>query len=291
MRRLKMIAPGVALLAALGGCSRTAASEAPPPTASAAPISQEPTPRTTDLAPTGGQGSTTSAVPMATPEPTRTTPKPRGSAIIRWITQFTPAGGHGTRAEAAYVSFMQGRCWDTLSFARDPLQDESDELMDEPQRTLFEGAAAACLAAFHGRSNLWDTARSQLAKLSAAELGCWDNSVLTILRGLVEAHRANPHAEFVRGKSQSACPVLTGTHPDHGPRAGGYEIEIQGRNLPRSLQLRWGEQVITARRAETRGPLKLIVPAAEPDVDVLIVVLVVGAYRGAAGAANFYYDE
>jgi hypothetical protein len=87
-----------------------------------------------------------------------------------WSSPESPTGGGGSNAEAAYINFMQKDCRDTLSLARDR-DSETSEPLDEPLRSVYEGAAAACLAAFEGESELWQTARERHAGVDASGLG------------------------------------------------------------------------------------------------------------------------
>ncbi|MFF5296168.1 hypothetical protein [Paractinoplanes globisporus] len=206
--------------------------------------------------------------------------------FIRWLHNFAPTGGGGGTAEAAYTNFMQGDCWATLELARVARAAEGVEPLEEPLRSTYEGAAAACLAAFHGRADLWGLAGRRHDRVTVSGLDCWDRSVYAILHQLVTAHRADPDATFAVAKgTASACPQLAEwTFPRQGPRTGGYSIEIRGRNLPMTLELLWNyDRVVTAKRAGPGRPMKVVVPAARSDDhDVTIKIANAPRDRGVA---------
>lgn len=109
--------------------------------------------------------------------------------------------------------------------------------MSGPLRTLYLGAGSACLAAFHGRPELWPRADAALERVTrhAPTPDCESRAVYELLRRLVEAHRAEPSARLVKqtvGKRELACPRFTKITPNHGPAEGGYTVRIEGENLP-----------------------------------------------------------
>jgi hypothetical protein len=233
-----------------------------------------------------------------TPSPqAKTAPSPqakRGSVVIDWLKKYTPAGGGEPGLPRAYIAFMQGDCEETLAIARSPGGGELGEPVKEPYRSLYEGVAAACLAAFHGRQGLWRTAQARLASTRTGGLDCWELEVYAIFKELVRAHQANSGAVFVRGKKSrsSKCPQLTGLDPEHGSPAGGYPIVVEGRNLPPTLTLRWSadvDSVLTARKGAD-GVMRLEVPPAESGQDALVVINIPNAPRIDAVYVNFTYD-
>jgi hypothetical protein len=267
---------------AAAGCGRSANRESPQPSASVVTSAEaggghpQESPHTSSTAAT--------ASPISKPG----TGKPRGSRLIKWIQNFTPSGGHGSTAEGAYINFMQRDCWATLSLARHDQRDETVDSLDEPLRSLYEGTAAACLAAFHGQADMWTTAQADRRRLTASQFSCWDRSVFNVLDALIDAHRADSSATFTRGKGGvSQCPELTEVVPDHGSRVGGYEVEIRGRNLPSTLGLRWGDHLVTAHRSGE--VLIAVVPSAAPDDSDLVLVAINGAYRIEFTALSFTY--
>jgi hypothetical protein len=224
--------------------------------------------------------------------PTGSTRRPR-SIIVRWLREFAPAGGGQGDTSAAYVAFMQRDSTTTLAYARETTTHDGLAPLPEPDRSLYEGAAAACLAAFEGRTDLWNTSTSMLPTMDPASLDCWTRGIYAIWATLVEAHRVDQRVTFSRGSEPAAttCPELTGLVPDHGPRAGGYRVIVTGRNLPPALDLRWlgADVVVTA----TRGPdgvMTVVVPPAGPVLDVGVKIS--SAPRIEAPIyTNFRYDD
>ncbi|WP_433359538.1 hypothetical protein ACQPZX_25140 [Actinoplanes sp. CA-142083] len=167
------------------------------------------------------------------------------------------------------------------------------EPMQEPLRSTYEGAALACLAALHGRADLWELAEKRHDRVTPSALDCWDRSVYTILHELVDVHRENPDAIFALATgTASACPELEPfVFPGHGPLAGGYTVEIRGRNLPMELELLWNfDRTVTATRKDTDSPMLLVVPAARPD-DKDVLIKISGAPRIEAIYTGFTYDD
>jgi hypothetical protein len=188
---------------------------------------------------------------------------------------------------------MQGDCWATLQLARVSVAEENLEPLEEPLRSTYEGAAAACLAAFHGRRDLWRIAETRLDRVNPSSLDCWDRSVYLILDALVGAHRADPEATFAKAKGgASHCPELEPSiFPEHGPRSGGYQVEIRGRNLPMTLEFLWNyDRTVTATRAGPGQPMMLTVPAARSD-DSDVTLKIAAAPRIAPIYTGFTYDD
>jgi hypothetical protein len=135
---------------------------------------------------------------------------------IRWLQDLTPhnwahafpsasPGSDDARwlRHALYSSLRRGDCDVTLSLTGlTPLTEE--------ERALYEGAAAACLAAFHGRSDLWPVAEARFDQVRGTSFVCQNFAVLRILREMVEAHRADSTAAFGRGRGRGvSCPAWT----------------------------------------------------------------------------------
>ncbi|MFE2757517.1 hypothetical protein ACFXGA_36510 [Actinosynnema sp. NPDC059335] len=127
-----------------------------------------------------------------------------------------------------YYEIANGRCADALASAPD---------FPEPVSSVFAGAAAACLAAFHGRADLWPTAYARLDAVSGAtgQFECYVRDLYRMLLDVVTAHRQDPGAVFGRqrpatGTASTSCPVVLAVEPHHGP-ASGREVRLVGRNL------------------------------------------------------------
>jgi hypothetical protein len=186
---------------------------------------------------------------------------------------------------------MKGECATTLSIARDTTADETSQPIREPYRSLFEGAASACLAAFHSRPDLWVTATSRLASIKPSGFACWDREVYDILAALVQAHNDSPAATFARGQNLSGCPEIDSLTPDHGSRVGGYTVQLAGRKLPPTLNLIWYDQTVAARRVGTGSRMTIVVPAARSGQVSNFIVIIVGAYRSPHVMVSFRFDD
>jgi hypothetical protein len=189
---------------------------------------------------------------------------------------------------------MQRDCAGALDIARGTSTEEGNQPVEEPYRTLYEGAAAACLAGLDGRSELWDTALERFPAVDTAALDCWTLEVYAVFDQLVDAHRANRRAELSSSSTHSSgCPELTGIDPDHGPRSGGYAITVEGRNLPPFLTLFWlvpGVEVVA--ELQTDGTMTVIVPAVDADEDPSVMIKISDAPRiDAPLYAYFTYDD
>ena len=104
---------------------------------------------------------------------------------------------------------LNGDCTRTLTM--------TDEL-SEPGRTLYQGAASACLAAFEGRAELWLRAEAAFEKTrgQTSVLSCESRTVHKLLQRLVDAHRMEPQARLVKrsgGMRTLRCPRFTRITP------------------------------------------------------------------------------
>jgi hypothetical protein len=290
-RRLSIIAATAAAMAlVLAGVGYAVLTD------NAAPLDQSRAERSPSVLPppTGGPPSASASnkgPPASSRSRPPTTARPPGSALVRWIRKFTPAGG-GDRD--AYNSFMQHDCEATLIAARDSSDEDGVQLLPEPYRSLYEGAAAACLAGLEGRSELWSIAMSRFPAVDPTALDCWEREVHMVYKALIDAHRASQRIVLAEDSSYSAgCPEVTGLDPDHGPRTGGYAITVIGRNLPPVLDLDWSGLDLTIRALRgADGGMTMIAPAVGPDVDPYHPVRIYGAPRIQAPlGAEFRYDD
>jgi hypothetical protein len=181
------------------------------------------------------------------------------------------SGGADPPEEAAFLAMLEGDCAEVLS--------DSDDI-GEPGRTLYKGAASACLAALEGRPELWPRAEAALAKTTrhVSMLACESKTVYMLLKRLVDAHRAEPHARLVKrsGPRQVLkCPRFTSITPDHGPAEGGYTVRLEGQNLPRIVRLNLDvldgnydvkhQHHVTAVSQDGRHLVITVPPATNPD--------------------------
>ncbi|MBO0881304.1 MAG: hypothetical protein J2P17_13330 [Mycobacterium sp.] len=186
--------------------------------------------------------------------------KPAAPKIIAWIKDLGPLGGATGKREEAFGALADGACADALKPAAELFQ---------PSRSLYEGAASACLAAFHGRADLWPGTERAFGAVSTqtSQLDCIDVVVYGVLRSLVSAHRQNPATTFVKATGVRAhrpvCPRISAVVPDHGPLAGGYPVRIVGEHLPRTAYIHFGDHILTVTSADGRTAV-LTVPAGNP---------------------------
>ncbi|MFF5294161.1 hypothetical protein [Paractinoplanes globisporus] len=183
----------------------------------------------------GASAAVTAGGPVLTGGATVIDPRvpARKKKWIQWLASLTPGGGNGgngtggpgnngnswTLGDGAYSSFERGDCLLTLNLARLTADDDASVTpLAEPQRSLYEGAAAACLAAFYGRSDLWPVAASRFDRVRGTATTCRESAVLRILREIVTAHRADPKVRFVRGRGHLA------SCQDAGGGGGGWHV-------------------------------------------------------------------
>ena len=187
-----------------------------------------------------------------------TSGQPSGPRVIAWIGELGPLGGAGPHhgRERAYPSLVQGECDQVLPILH---------TIPEPSRSVYEGAASACLAAFHNQPQLWSRAQAALTTVgSQTSQDCFDKPVHQLLQSLVEVHRQDPGAQFVtRFGSGSAppCPRVLELIPDHGPREGGYQIRLIGVSLPPMAGIHFGETYLTVNTNDGREAVITVPPA------------------------------
>jgi hypothetical protein len=190
--------------------------------------------------------------------------------------QAPVSGGAEGPEEWAFFTMLEGGCAEVLR--------DSDDI-GEPGRALYKGAASACLAAFEGRPELWPRAEAALEKTTryVPVLACESKTVYKLLKRLVDAHRAEPHARLVKrsGPRQVLkCPRFTRVTPDHGPVEGGYTVRLKGQNLPQVVGVNLTvidsnydvkhQHHVTAVSQDGRHLVITIPPATSPD-DVLLL--------------------
>jgi hypothetical protein len=137
------------------------------------------------------------------------------------------AGGPDLPEETVVALLARGDCAEAREVA--------GEAGGVPLPTIYDAAGAACLAAFHGRSDLWPYVESVAAQPTSTR-DCLDRAVADLLRRLVDIHREDPNVQL---KPQPAddgatfrCPRIIRLIPEHGPPQGGYPLRIVGVHLP-----------------------------------------------------------
>jgi hypothetical protein len=265
---------------------------APSPSTGKSPVLST---RTPSARPTTTSNPPATASPETSTPPTDSSPpaeqKPKGSALIRWIREFAPAGGGD---KSPYISFMLRDCAATLDAALDSSIEDGVQPLDEPWGSLYEGVAAACLAGLQGRGDYWPLAVKKFPAVDPSRLDCWEREIHAIYRTLIEAHRAQQRIELSdEPAGTSGCPELIGFDPGHGSRSGGYSVTVVGRNLPPVLVLDWFELGVEVQtRRDENGRMTVVVPAAEPDEGSAVTVRISDAPRiEGPYHAVFEYDD
>ncbi len=160
-----------------------------------------------------------------------------GETFLAWIVGLGPGSPEGPTQVDLYQLIMQAT-QDSCRQALDP------ELNDAPTRTLYQGAAAACLAALHGKNARWAEAEAAFSSLHGRPAGCVDQATFDLLGSILEAHDADPEAVFTRegepveGKPDRVrlpCPRVTKVTVTRG--SGVLEINVEGTRLNQVLEL------------------------------------------------------
>ena len=228
---------------------------------------------------------------QATPKtPSTAPPRPAGSQVIAWIDVYSPAGGATSVTEELFAALRDGACQEVLDEVNGGT---ARDILDKNQLAAYRGAASACLAAFNHRPELWANAASAATEVaghkSLAE--CLDIGAYQLLRRLIDAHRAEPTARFVRGGRGSAarppCPRILSLNPAHGPASGGYRIQVLGEYLPNPAVIYFDEHRETVATHDNRAIVT--VPPKNPLYDEATVSVDGWPFMG--GSPLFTYDR
>jgi hypothetical protein len=225
--------------------------------------------------------------------PTTARPSPI-TRVIQWMNEHGPTSGGGWGpGDTAYYMLMEGDCAGVLRMA----EGKGDEPLSGRTGTLFGGAASACLAAFHGRAELWPRADVALERMArhAPTLDCEFRAVYELLKRLVEAHRAEPSARMVKqavGRRPLACPRFTKITPNHGPAEGGYTVRVEGENLPPVVGVNFLEAGVNHHaKAELQDGRYVVVTVPRAvDPDIPASVRPDGARPWTEAGVEFRYD-
>jgi len=271
---LVLLALLVLLLPACGGSAAPGAGDAT-------------TASSTQTTATGSTSASTTASNTAT-----TTPAEKKKNVIAWILSLGPGAPDGPPEFTAYRELQELHC--ATVFAR------VGELK-EPARTLYKGAAHACLAATAGETARWPRAVAALRAVSGRsdELTCMDGAALALLDRLVTLHADHPGRSFVlaAGSKSKAppCPAIAAVAPDRGPEdtlvrmtgrhlgaavVGVSVIDSQGNSLP----------VIGLDRVD--GSLVFRMPEApSSDASASVCIVVRADPDWVAGGTPFTYES
>lgn len=221
------------MLLALAGCQASA-----PATPSAA-LGESPAPSTdaTDQA-------------NATDAPDAQTPPPDDGNIISqglaWLIGLAPGAPSGPDEVNAYLLLQE--------HSRESCGEVLDQTLPEDSQTLYHGAAAACLAALHGRSARWAEAEAAYDALDGQPEGCLNRATYALLESVVTAYRENPTAEFRVAQSSTLelpCPSIENVRVTRDTE-GALQVGIRGDRL---------------RRVEAVGFRFVDCPAEIPELD------------------------
>ena len=168
--------------------------------------------------------------PSSLDQPTAAPPPDGGDDVLSkglaWIIGLGAGSASGPEQIGVYENIQQA----TEDSCRAAFQ--SEDVTDE-QATLFHGAAAACLAAFHGKTQRWEDAEGAFDALSGRPDACIDQAVYDVLASAVQAHRADPAAVFKLAKGQKIalpCPTMDSVSVTADAQKR-LTIRVRGHNL------------------------------------------------------------
>ncbi|SNR68296.1 IPT/TIG domain-containing protein [Blastococcus mobilis] len=214
--------------------------------------------------------------------------------MVAWILGLAPGGGVDLPEEIAYQNLQH----DCILTPQDGSDDPYYTALSAQERRLYEGAAAACRAAFYDEPDQWPVAEAALAQIDAvgADFTCLGDVAYEVLRELVAVHTTDPTARLVRGDGPGrgpACPRVISLEPDHGAASGGYRIHLVGEHLPSTSVIHFGDVDLTV---QTDGDsASLIVPPAPVDAEWSagehsVQVWVEGWYMQVFNTPTFVYE-
>ena len=240
---------------------------------------------------TPSSGATaTETAGSSSPSPTPTKKKKKN--VIAWVLSLGPGAPDGPPEFTAYRELQQLRC--------DTVFDRVAELQ-EPARTLYTGAARACLAAFAGRSELWPQSKVAYAAVAGrrGELTCMDQAAFALLERLVTLHAQFPHRAFDHAATTEAkappCPNISGLTPDHGPE--GTQVKMTGHHLGAAVVGvdvvdSFGNSQPATNITHAAGALEFTMPEAPPtDASSIACIVVRAAPDWSADGAMFTYES
>ena len=245
--------------------------------------------------------SSATAPPSTTGPPADpTTTRDKGGPVLRviqWINEHAPLGGGASgEADEAFAAMLDGDCRRVLRMIDTSAWDLGGQV-----RSVYEGAAAACLAAFDAKPKLWPRAQAAAARVAgqASRLHCEEQAIYRLLGRLLRAHRDDPDARLTRGplgaRRALACPRFTAITPNHGPAEGGYLVRITGDHLPGTVGVNFGTDPDHHMQvAVENGQLTLTMPSTRVTrpIDRTVLIWPDGAPSWFPGAAvDFTYDR
>jgi hypothetical protein len=232
--------------------------------------------------------SATGTGSSSSPSPT----KKKKKNVIAWVLSLGPGAPDGPPEFTAYRELQQLRC--------NKVFDRVSELQ-EPARTLYTGAARACLAAFEGRSELWSQSKVAYDAVAGrrGELTCMDRAAFALLERLVTLHGQFPHRAFESAATTEAeappCPSISGLTPDHGPE--GTQVKMTGHHLGAAVVGvdvvdSFGNSQPATNITHVPGALEFTMPQAPPaDASSIACIVVRAAPDWSADGAMFTYES
>jgi len=296
----RITAIGLAIGMCVSACTSAETSLAeppvlPPPATTANPPETSPSERL-DSTPTTSRTNRPATKSTPTELNSRPGPDQEGRVkYVEWIVALGVAGGADLPEETVVALLARGDCAEARKVAQDT------DGAYPPLPTIYDAATAACLAAFHGRSDLWPYVESAAAgQISLRD--CLDRAVADLLRRLVDIHRENPNALLKpqpTGQGETLpCPRIVRLIPEYGPPQGGYPLRIVGVHLPpvvvihfvQYVELEAVDTVITARSIDgTEAVIR--VPPQLPGAESEVAIYPDEWPYGPVNTPPFVYDE
>ena len=187
---------------------------------------------------TADQTLTPTDPPAASTQPPDANPV---DTFIAWIAGLGPGSPEGPTQVDIYQLIQRA----TLESCREALEPELLAAIEIPEtRSLYQGGAAACLAALHGRQQRWSEAESAFDSLPGRPEGCVDRATYDLLESVIAAHRANPEAIFtIDGEPPNGqpdrvrlrCPRIREVTVVR--TADSLEFNVEGERLGQVLQI------------------------------------------------------
>jgi hypothetical protein len=236
--------------------------------------------------------STTATGTAGSSSPSPSPTKKKKKNVIAWVLSLGPGAPDGPPEFTAYRELQQLRC--------DKVFDRVAELQ-EPARTLYTGAARACLAAFDGRSELWPQSKVAYDAVAGrrGELTCMDHAAFALLERLVTLHAQFPNRAFEHAATTEAkappCPRISGLTPDHGPE--GTQVKMTGHHLGAAVVGvdvvdSFGNSQPATNITRLPGALEFTMPAAPPaDASSIACIVVRAAPDWSADGAPYMYES
>ncbi len=244
--------------------------------------------------PSSATAPTTTSTGTASTTPTKENKKKKKKNVVAWILSLGPGAPDGPPEFTAYRELQQLNC--------ETVFDRVGELQ-EPARTLYTGAAHACLAATAGDTARWPRAVAALQQVAGrtGELNCMDVAALALLDRLVTLHAKHPGGTFqlaAKGKSTAPpCPAIDAVAPDRGVEKETV-VRVTGKHLGDDVVSdvtvfdSLGNSLDVVDLDHVDGSLEFRMPVA-PSIDAsAIVCIVVWAEPDwVADGAEFTYES